>query len=209
MAEQTLVRRDAWDVPASSLHPDWMNDWGATIKAPRNRKAILDNPRLAHRPGADLARLLGVPPMEAASASARDQHAYQALLKAPARFTQLVGLASLAPMLATIIDGVAFRALQAEFSVEDLKIALACRNEAPARIDTEIDRSRLKLVVETTGPRLVQGWADRLPEQLRGRIRLLLPKSLVAAISERNQPIINHDPSKVIQRVAELMLPPG
>ena len=79
---------EAFEPPFGSLHPDWAQDWGQTIKAPRNRKAILDNRRLAHRPAADLARQLDVP---ALTGSTQDIAVFKALSQDPTRFVRVVG----------------------------------------------------------------------------------------------------------------------
>jgi hypothetical protein len=209
MREAKLERRDAFEIPLKTLHRDWHGDWGLSISSPRNRAAIASNPRLAHRPGADIAHQMGIPEWRPGALNAQDHHAFLVMREAPERFVYLVGLASLAPLIATLIDGENLRAIVADFPLEDLKIALGCRKFIAADAQSEIDPSRLKAIVETAGPRNIMTWGARLPPEARGRLRLMLPKSLVASIEPNHQPSLNHDPGKVIHHVANEISPSG
>jgi hypothetical protein len=204
-----MERRDAFEISIKALHRDWHGDWGTSLTSPRNRAAIFSNPRLAHRPGADIAHQMGVPEWRQGALSAPDAHAFAVMREAPERFVYLVGLASLAPLISTLIDGENLRAIAADFPLEDLKIALSCRKLVSAEAGSEIDPSRLKIVVETAGPRHIMAWGERLPPEARGRLRLMLPKSLVASIERQHQPSVNHDPGKVIHHVANEISPSG
>lgn len=206
MANLEAHTSNSFEISASSLHPDWAQDWGQTIRSPRNRKAILDNRRLAHRPTADLARQLDLAPL---SGQPDDLHVLKVLSVNPARFLQVVGLASQASFLATKIDNISIRRLSRDFPLDDLKIAIACRDYAEDEQDTAFDMDQLGVVVRDVGPKYVMGWAENASSGIRGRVRLLLPKSLVSIVLGQSQPSVNHVPGMLVRRVAELIDPPA
>lgn len=209
-ADQTggLGQLDALDVPSSALHVDWAHDWGVSLKNPANRKSILENKRLIGRPAADIARQLGIPDLGSDVASPADIHAFRVMGMMPKRFVQCVGLAAISPYLAMIVDGEGVRALLQQFNAADLRIALACRFLADEN-QSGIEKDRLGIIVADSAPKAVLAWADRLPPAMRGRVRLMMPKSIGTAQSEPFQRSVNHNPGMFIRRVAELLSPPG
>jgi hypothetical protein len=196
------------EVPSSALHADWTHDWGVSLKSVANRKAVLENKRLIGRPAADIARQLGIPEPGSDVASPADIHAFRVMGMMPKRFIQCVGLASISPYLAMMIDGEEVRALLQQFNGADLRIALACRYLADED-QSGIEKDRLGVIVADSAPKAVLAWADRLPPAMRGRVRLMMPKSTSAAQSELFQRSVNHNPGMFIRRVAELLSPPG
>lgn len=201
-----IPQPEAGDIPASALHADWSEDWAPTIRSPRNRKAILENRRLAQRPAADLALRLVMP--EIGPVSAQDEHAFAVCRADPKRFTQLVGLASEAPRLAGIIDATTLRDLAQMFPLEDIRLAIACRAVVPASEDSELDLDNLEVAVRDAGPKILLSWADQVSPGLRGRVRLMLPKAVFASEATLGQRGINHVHGKIVRRVAELLSPP-
>ena len=194
------------DLPHQSLHPDWSEDWGASIKSPRNRKAILGNRRLAGRPAADIERRLDIPRLDALHPA--DAHALKVFSSDPKRMAQVVGLASEAPRLAAIIDAPTLRDLTQTFPLEDIRIAISCRPLAAEGDETGLDLDNLAVAARETGPRIILDWADRTSPALRGRVRLMFPKSLITLEKAQNQPGVNHVSGKIVRRVAELLSPP-
>lgn len=194
------------ELPHQSLHPDWSEDWGATIRSPRNRKAILANRRLITRPAADLARRLEIPALE--SLASADAHALKVFGADAKRFTQVVGLASEAPRLASIVDAQTLRDLAQAFSLDDIRIAVSCRPFIPAQDETGLDLDNLAVAARDAGPKLILAWAAETSPALRGRVRMMLPKSLLSPDGTPNQPGINHVAGKIVRRVAELLSPP-
>lgn len=189
-----------------SLHPEWAEDWGITLRQPRNRKAILANKRLAARPAADLARRLEIPPLDQLAPA--DAHALKVFSADPKRFTQLVGLAAEAPRLASIIDAQTLRDLASAFPIDDIRVAISCRPLIPPGDDTGLDLDNLAITAREMGPKLVLAWANQSSAALRGRVRMMLPKSLLSLDDTPSQPGINHVAGKVVRRIAELLSPP-
>lgn len=204
-----MTQNDALEVPVGSLHPDWAQDWAPSIRSSRNRKALAENPRLAARPGASLAGQLGVGTPDIRAADAGDLHAYTALIQEPPRFVRLVGLASVAGHLAMMIQGESVRALLANYTAEDLALALACRSIQAPTDDDDIEPEHLAAIIDSTGPRLVQNWAVGLPAELRGRVRLTLPKAMVATPADENDPAARSYAGQLIRQVATLLAPPA
>jgi len=206
-ASGTLPASD-FDIPVTSLHRDWLEDWAPSIRSPRTRMAIAGNPRLAHRPAASLAAQLGAMPVDEAAIQPADAHAFLVLAQAPSRFLRITGLAALAPMLATIVNGAAVRDLIAEFAADDLRIALSCRDDVKKTGDAEADPDRLMAIVENNGPRMIQEWAASLSPDLRARVRLMLPKSTIASEFDGLEPSVNHNSGRVVRKIAKLLVSP-
>jgi hypothetical protein len=194
------------ELPLQSLHPDWSEDWGASIRSPRNRKAILANRRLSGRLSADLARRLEIDPIDAVPPA--DAHALKVFASDPKRFMQVAGLVTEAHRLAGIIDAPTLRDLSQAFPLEDIRTAIACRSLVPDTDETGLDLDNLAVAAREAGPKLILGWADQVSPALRGHIRLMLPKSLIPLEKDGNQPGINHVSGKIVRRIAELLSPP-
>lgn len=196
------------EVPSTALHTDWTHDWGLSLKSVMNRKAIIENKRLLGRPAADIARQLGIPPLESGAMSKADIHAFMVMGQFPKRFIQCVGLAAISPYLAKIIDGEGVRSLIQQFPVADLRIALACRSLADED-QPGIEKERLGIIVSDGGPKSILSWAESLPPAVRGRIKLMMPKSVSGPHTELLKRSLNHNSGMFIRRVAELLSPPG
>lgn len=203
-----MTQSDALEVPVGSLHPDWAQDWAPSIRSPRNRKALAESPRLSARPGASLAALLGIGAPGAGTADSGDLLAYKALIQQPDRFLRLIGLASVAGHLAMMIQGESVRALLANYTAEDLALALACRSVQSKAEDDDIEPDQLAAIIDSTGPRLVQNWALGLPAELRGRVRLTLPKAMVTTPADDKDLATRTYASQLIRQVAVLRTPP-
>lgn len=161
---------------------------------------------IATRPAADLARRLEIPALE--SLASADAHALKVFGADAKRFTQVVGLASEAPRLASIVDAQTLRDLAQAFSLDDIRIAVSCRPFIPAQDETGLDLDNLAVAARDAGPKLILAWAAETSPALRGRVRMMLPKSLLSPDGTPNQPGINHVAGKIVRRVAELLSPP-
>lgn len=167
------------DVSYAQLDREWQGDWCPSIRSSANRDAIARNPRLSRRPAADLARQHGLPPAAkaAAAASFSDVVACHVAISHPERFRRLLGLAVLAPAIATEIDPETVRQLRAHFDVADLGLALATRPDGDQSEAIPFAMSRIPTLVEAEGNALLREWLAGLPPALEGRVRLTLPKS--------------------------------
>lgn len=204
-----MTQSDALEVPVGSLHPDWAKDWAPSIRSPRNRKALAESPRLSARPGASIAAQLGIGAPDGRGAESGDFYAYQALIQQPDRFLRLVGLASVAGHLALMIQGETVRALLANYAAEDVALALACRSIQSPSEDDDIEPEQLGAIIDSTGPHLVQNWAQGLPAQLRGRVRLTLPKAMVATPTHDHDLATRTYAAQLIRHVAGLLMLPA
>jgi hypothetical protein len=192
------------DVPYAHLHRDWHGDWCSSIRSSANREAIARNPRLARRPAADLARQNGLLPAARAGAAASfsDVVACHIAVSHPERFRRVLGLAVLAPAIATEIDPETVRQLRAQFDAADLRLALATRAEGDQAEAVPFAMSRITSLVEAEGQALLREWMAGLPPALEGRIRLTLPKGeTVAALTPASAPR-----RRLVHEVARLIL---
>jgi hypothetical protein len=171
------------DVPYAHLHADWQGDWCPSIRSPQNREAIIRNPRLSRRPAADLARQNGLLPAARAGAAASfsDVVACHVAVSHPQRFRRLLGLAVLAPAIATEIDPETVRELRTHFDAGDLRLALATRAEGDLAEAVPFAMSRITTLVDAEGHALLREWMAGLPPALADRVRLTLPKKDSAA----------------------------
>lgn len=179
------------DVPYARLHPDWHRDWAPTLRNEANRLAIVKNPRLERRPGADLAARLGVPDLSAAAnIDLGDQIAYQVAIESPERFRRVLGLAVLSPVLAVEIEPDRVRRLREQCDPSDLALAFQARMFAEPIDALELDMDRIGAIADAEGRAILEEWLVHVPLALSGRIRLTLPKSTEPTVPETRMSLV-------------------
>jgi hypothetical protein len=159
----------------TDVHPDWRAAWGASLPE-RLREEIFENPRLRRRLGAQCAVACGAASLARQYFSESEKLAYRAYMDAPTRVAWLCGLIWHAESLAAVIGGEEFRNLARVVPNDDVAFAVKYRSLSRSAPSTKIDPARFARAVRTSGQRCVVRWAMHLPESLRYRVKLTLPR---------------------------------
>ncbi len=165
------------EIDIAQIHPDWMELWAPELPQTM-RSAILASDRLSQRAGARVAAALGVSSLADVPVADDSSLYYQRYMADPYRALRIIGLILHARRLSQVIDGHTLRQIAGHFPIDDLNIALSCRDLVPASPNDRPVSGDDAAAMLDDAIGAVRLWLETLPDPLADRVALTLPKTV-------------------------------